>query len=230
MFFFSIFLVELFLLFLLSRRVTIELSRLFYNITSSKKLSIILLAIIFSPGTLIHELSHLLASKILLVPTGRLALLPKIEGDSVKLGSLEIVKKDPLRLFLIGIAPFIAGTTLLLSVIALSIEYDLQQNIQLLAILVYIIFVIGNTMFSSKKDLEDAWILLIPAGVIVLFLYLFKVPVKLPDLDNEFAYYTSLMKTSSLLLIIPTCLDIIVIIISKTLNALFRRGSAGFSS
>lgn len=98
MIFFILFAIEMILLFFLSKRLIKSLSLALFRITKSHSAVINTLAIIFLPGTIFHELSHLLTAGVLLVPVGEIKALPEIEKSGVKLGSVQIGKADPFRL------------------------------------------------------------------------------------------------------------------------------------
>ena len=125
----------------------------------SRNSSVKILAFIFLPGTLLHELSHFLAAEGLGVRAGGFTILPKDEGRGIKMGSVKVEKTDPIRSFFIGIAPLVTGI-LFLSAIFFGIEYAQSQNLPFRFELIlyvaggYSLFVIVNMMFSSKKDLE----------------------------------------------------------------------------
>src|SRR5580704_5390415 len=102
MLYFSLFFIELVVLFLLSRNLTRVLSHFFYQLTKNKTFTISALAFLFFPGTVIHELAHALFAGLLGVHVGEIEFMPKIEGDKVKLGSVQIAQTDPIRRFLIG--------------------------------------------------------------------------------------------------------------------------------
>ena len=106
-------LVELVILSLLTRRLHQHISQAVFRITKNQKTTMYVLAILFLPGTFIHEVAHFLTALVLLVPVGQPEFLPEaIEGNKIKLGSVPIAKTDPLRRFLIGIAlPANLGST-----------------------------------------------------------------------------------------------------------------------
>ncbi len=134
---------EILVLYLLMRRLLQKLYR---------KLGIWFFSILFLPGTFFHEISHFLTALFLLVPVGNIELLPeKIEGG-LKMGSVPIGKTDPVRRALVGIAPVVFGLCIIFVTTTLSIPIWAHA---------YIAFEVGNTMFSSKKDLEGSWILLL---------------------------------------------------------------------
>lgn len=149
MVFIILFLAELAVLFFSSRLLTRFLSFLPINVIS----------FIFLPGIIIHELSHFLVASLLFVPTGDIEFMPKVEGQSIKLGSVSIGKTDPVRRFLIGVSPVIFGALVIGVSLAFSKSYLNFSYFYILAF--YILFVVGNTMFSSKKDLEGSVVLLI---------------------------------------------------------------------
>ncbi len=173
----GLFLSELFILFFLSRFLTKSLSRVLYAVTRSRKVTVYLLAIIFLPGTIIHELAHFLSAEMMLVPTGDIDIFPEIglpsdvrrndpvisrgleiiEEKSIRLGSIQVGQTDMVRRFLIGVAPVVVGLGLIFGVLWVMQEHLLgslsfwQQTLAF-----YTVFVISNNMFSSKKDMEGA--------------------------------------------------------------------------
>ncbi len=149
--FFSLLLV----LFFLSRVLVQELSQVFSKLFRSYEVTVRLLALLFLPGVIIHELSHWLVASVLFVHTGDIEFVPQIHKDGVKLGSVAIASTDPLRRFLIGIAPFLGGLGIMLLAGRYLFPIPTLLSWQTV-IFVYILFEIGNTMFSSRKDLEGA--------------------------------------------------------------------------
>lgn len=166
-----IFFAELLILFTLSKTLTNLLFGFFYGTTRSKKASIYLMSILFLPGTLIHELAHGFMATLLFVPVGKMELLPKLVGNNLKLGSIEIERTDPVRRLLIGAGPFIFGVFILLGIFLYGARADLFTNQLFIIIAGYAVFEIGNTMFSSKKDMEGALELILAVLAIVLILY-----------------------------------------------------------
>lgn len=149
-----IFLVSFLILFLVSRIFTMQLGQFLVAMTRSHTVSVYILALLFFPGVLIHELGHFFMASILFVPTGEIEFLPKVQEGGIKLGSVAIAKTDPFRRFFIGVAPVLSGVgILLLASYYLTPLWPLTWKTWLF---VYILFEIGNTMFSSKKDLEGA--------------------------------------------------------------------------
>jgi|SRR5579885_608796 len=214
------FFLELLVLFFLSKQLTIHISRFFFRITRSRKATIYLMALLFFPGTVIHELSHFLMAHLIFVQTGEIDLWPRAEEDSVKLGSVAIARSDPFRRFFIGTAPFLFGTALLLALLFLAIQQHWLDTIGLLLILLYALFEIGNTMFSSKKDMEGAVELFAVLAIFTIALYF--LGVRLPAL-NPSAFFanqlvTEVFQKGSIFLLVPLGLDVIIILVIKFLS------------
>lgn len=151
-----LFLFEFIFLFFLSKEVTKKLS--FLPMT--------FISLLLLPGVVIHEMAHYLFAIFLFVPTGDMEFVPKKEEGELKLGSVMIGQTDPLRRFLIGVAPIILGIVV---IFALFNFLNSEQNLFVKVFLFYVLFTIGNTMFSSKKDMEGALALFI-LGIILFFL------------------------------------------------------------
>jgi hypothetical protein len=148
-----LFLFELACLFVLSKFLTKALLGLFFKVTKNNKFAVGLLVFLFFPGTVIHELAHLLAAGLLFVKTGSMELTPKIMEEEIRLGSVEIAKTDPFRRAIIGVAPVLFGLALIFGILFYLQTFTIK-SLALDAFLFYVIFAVGNTLFSSKKDLE----------------------------------------------------------------------------
>lgn len=180
---------ELTLLSFSSRFLTQALSLLFLRITRSKKLTIYFLSLIFFPGVIIHELSHAFMATALFVPVGEIEFMPQLQEKGVKLGSVAVGKTDPLRRFLIGVAPFLIGIFLILLTGYAVFLGPLAPIEPLWKILIvsYVFFEIGNTMFSSRKDLEGALQLLVVSVVVTIGLWAVGVRVPVGFFEALFA-------------------------------------------
>jgi len=210
-----LFFLELFVLFFLSKELQQTLSLFLSKITRSKKMTVILLSILFFPGTLIHELSHLIMAQILLVKTGEINLIPRFDGRKVTLGSVTVIGADPFRRILIGVAPFLTGISLILTLLFLTQKYHLL-NTPWIIVISYSIFEIGNSMFSSKKDLEGL-IIFIPLISILLSIYII--------LGQELSFYAlsgfitediiHLFIQGTYYMAFPIILDLIVVFIIR---------------
>lgn len=164
------FLLLLTLLFLLSKQVSQSIGSLIYKITRSKRITVSALAFIFLPGTVIHEFAHAAIAQGLGIYVGEIEFTPKFETEGIKLGSVQIAESDPFRRFLIGIAPLIIGFVLIFLTLAIYDRFQIS-GIWTQVLLFYLLFEIGNTMFSSKRDMEGALELLLALILFLAFAY-----------------------------------------------------------
>ncbi len=214
-------LLELVVLLLFSRIIPSLLAQIFYFFTRSHKVAIYLLSIIVLPGTLIHEMAHLLVAGVMLVPVGDISLMPEIKENGVKLGHVEIQKTDFFRRALIGFAPVFVGMGILVGMIYFANSQFFSQGsypIWLILVLFYLVVVIGNTMFSSKKDLEGTM------GFLVLFISIFGALYLLGFIkvfeffqNNLIESHLGFYKSLAIFLSVPVIGDILVYIIAKLL-------------
>jgi hypothetical protein len=140
----------------LRTRLVYELSGTSLLIFGTTKPGLIFYTILFLPGTIIHELSHWIVAEVLQVRTGTIEILPdfKEQGSGQqRLGSVATAHSDPLRGFLIGAAPFVTGIAILI-VLGRLLSIGLATNLLWwqLALIIYGIMVIGNSMMISESD------------------------------------------------------------------------------
>ena len=170
------FTLEVALLFVMSRQVYFGFGKIFYRMTKNEKWTGYLIAILFLPGTMVHEFAHFLTALFLLVPVGEIDLIPEFdrreEKLGIKLGSVPIGKTDPFRRFIIGIAPLIFGTILIFLALYYITVTDLTIVWWHYVLLGYLVFEIGNTMFLSKRDLEGAWKVLLVLVIVSFSSYI----------------------------------------------------------
>ncbi len=233
MFFLALFVLDISLLYFFSKVLSKSLSQIFLRITKSQTATIQLLSIIFLPGVILHELAHFLVASILFVKVGDMEFLPTISENAIKLGSVAIGRADPFRRIIIGFAPVFLG---ILTFIA-SIYYLTQTpflitvesyigstgKIVMEVIIVYFLFAVSNTMFSSKKDLEGSLLVLILAILIIAVSYFLGFRIEFSFLFSlPSDKFLNLIKKADLYLTIPIFIDAIIYSWIK----LFIRGKA----
>lgn len=202
-----------FFLFFLSRTLTRAISGLLLSITRHQKITVYILALLFFPGTVLHEVAHYLMACLLVVPAGNMVLFPRLEGNGVRLGSVAIQKTDPFRRMLIGVAPFLFGSTILFCLLALALKEEYPIISFPMFAIGYVVFEIGNTMFSSKKDMEGAIELIGAFLILGILLYIFG--LRIPE---EFFIFlnssdaTTLFQKGSILIGVPILLDLFIIV------------------
>lgn len=120
------------------------------------------------PGVVVHELSHWLAARLLGVRVGAISIGPeRRRGRAMRFGSVQIARADPVRESLIGLAPLLSGTAVVLVLarwafgLLPSSAPDLSGwPARLLACLhapdawlwLYLVFAVANTMLPSASD------------------------------------------------------------------------------
>lgn len=220
MIYLALIILEITILYYLSRKLVAEIYGFLYQVTKRRSWTIYLYSALFLPGTFIHEISHFLAALFLLVPVGKLELLPNIEKDGgFKLGSVAIAKTDPLRRFLIGVAPLIFGLSIIFSLTYFASTGGIINTWWGNVLTGILIFQVANSMFASKKDLEGAiYLIIIIAFIIILFLIIgVRIPVNISDysLCNK---STEILKNAGLFLSIPIIIDTTVLFIFRKLG------------
>jgi hypothetical protein len=148
--------------------------------------AVILYALVLLPGVFLHEASHWLAATLLGVRTGSFSVIPRQQPDgSIQLGYVEYYKGrtlDPMRESIIGGAPLITGTLVILLIgfkvfgitdIAVAVQSGQIDQLSValgqiyqtpdFLLWLYLLFAIANGMMPSKSD-RRAW----PAFVVTL--------------------------------------------------------------
>ncbi len=151
-----------------------------------------------------------------MVPVGEIDLLPQVEEEQVKLGSVQIGHTDPFRRILIGVAPLILGLLALVGLIYFNRDSLLRFSpIWLSILIIYLIFQITNTMFSSEKDLEGAAVFSAAIlTVLIIILAALLLTGHMPDLSLlnslDFQGVNSFLTTVDKFILVPLLLDLTV--------------------
>lgn len=212
----SFLVVELFILYLLSRVFIRKLFTILFRMTRSRERASVLLGVVFLPGTFIHEMAHFMMALFTFVPVGRISLMPELQEGGIKLGSVEIAKTDFLRGSLIGLAPLIVGSSLVLGGISFVLSNESYAKWWIVLILVYFIFQITHTMFASKSDLRAVLELVVFLAIITAALLFFKINEPFLFLFEKIQMAGPFLENFSLLLLIPIGIETMFL-------ALFRK-------
>ncbi|MBI4785760.1 MAG: hypothetical protein HY782_01775 [Chloroflexi bacterium] len=140
------------------------------------------------PGVLLHEASHYVVAKLLLVRTNGMNVgIGRVKRSQISLGSVNIERSDPIRESVIGVAPFIVGVGAIWLLVSwgfgISPESGLspEQMVRRVAeyaydwttwLDLYLIFAVSTAMIPSASDREP-WgpvITFFGLGVALLFL------------------------------------------------------------
>jgi len=220
---------ELILLFLLSRLLIKQIHLFFILALRNRTVAATLIILLLFPGTVIHELSHLFMAGILGVPTGKITLTPdSIRGEEIVAGSVKIAQTGPLRRFLIGISPTIGGILLLTAISALvttyfGTPYDIildiwtsgliLKNFFIYILLIYLIFSISNSMFSSSEDLKGALGVIFLLAIFIITFIFIGININLTGRANE--YITIIFSTINQAIAIVLIINLILFILAK---------------
>jgi len=194
----------------------------FYQFAKNENFSTMAIAFIFFPGAVIHELSHFLAAKLMLVPTGKISLLPKREGNYIKLGSVSVAESNILKEFIIGVAPLFVGIIFILSIVYFFLIPNSGFAILKIIISLYTIFVISNTMYASRKDFDAALPFLV--SLIILGIVFVVVGIRVPQITLEWLPaldMTRIFYTGFLFLAVPVVIDLTIILLLRIFNRMW---------
>lgn len=165
-----IFLALILTLFLISRTTIYEIFYFFSLLTKNRKNIFKLTSLLFFPGTILHEMAHFIVAMVLMLRVRDVKIFPEYEGNNIKLGRVLYEKQDVIRGVLVGVAPIFAG--LMFFWFVSYIEKSVADNIGMKALILYAMFIVSTTMFSSKQDLVDVVFtipfILIIAGIFYL--------------------------------------------------------------
>lgn len=168
---------ELFLLSILSSRLTALMSKLLHTIFKNQSIMITIMTLLLFPGTVIHELSHLFTAEILGVRTGKLTLVPELSSlsdinkgeKSMRVGGVMVAKTDPFRRTIIGVAPLVVGIAILVVLsyylpswwegLSAALKTHAYTSFPVFRFMfaLYGLFAVSNTMFASKEDMKGVW-------------------------------------------------------------------------
>jgi hypothetical protein len=196
------------------RWITYSLQELSLRWVGDPDVALAIYFAIVAPGVVIHELSHWLMAKLLGVRVRGLSLGPVRKGRSrrVSLGSVRVGKVDPVRASLIGLAPLLSGTAVILLIGTLVLGVDnlaeamatqgldgflagLRQMTRVpdFWLWLYLIFAVSNAMLPSESDMAAVRPVLIflalVAAVVLLVGGLPAVPAEVVQAVNAVAGY-----------------------------------------
>jgi hypothetical protein len=174
-------------LLLLQRRLHHETQAVFLLLTRRGEVAMVLFAVLFFPGVLLHEVSHYVMARLLGVSTGRFSLIPRPLPDGrLQLGFVETRPTDVIRDSMIGGAPLLAGGLFVayagLARLGLPAVWEslwlgqagrFWEALQALPqrpdfwLWFYLTFAVSSTMMPSASD-RQAWLPLVVAGFVLL--------------------------------------------------------------
>ncbi|MGD2176268.1 MAG: hypothetical protein PVG71_00440 [Anaerolineae bacterium] len=176
--------VTLALLVLVERWIHRHLQGTMLILTGDREVAVMLYALPLMPGILLHEVSHALVAKVLGVRVGRVSIRPKLADKRIQLGFVPVEETDFVRASLIGLAPLLTGSAVILLIGYLAFDIGAMQQAFIEAdwarlvagfagmlkapdiwLWLYLVFTISNAMLPSQSD-RRSW------TPIILFLVL----------------------------------------------------------
>ncbi len=222
---FLLLILELILLYALTRSINRSLYIFLFKLAKNRDIAIGLFSLLSLPGTIIHELAHLIMAEALRVPTGKISFTPKVAIDGTKhdiqIGSLEVAKVDLVRKYLVGLAPLFLGLAML-SLIIWTFGYiwpqttSIYQQGGLVILAGYLLFSISNNMFSSAKDLEGFWMFAFVVGLFLIAFYLSGVQLVVTGQALEFTLKIVQNLTQTLAVVLGV--NSLLVIFNRLLN------------
>ncbi|EKD80653.1 MAG: hypothetical protein ACD_40C00043G0008 [uncultured bacterium] len=205
-----IFVILIVILSALRTRLVFELSGTSLLLFGTPRPGIIFYSILVLPGTVIHELSHWLIAEILQVRTGEIVILPELasEGKEERLGSVQTERTDPLRGFLIGIAPFLTGLLILVTLGRLfSIGWFEHWAWWQLTLIVYGIVVMGDSMLISRSD-RRTWPIII---VFIILIFIVLVRMRITPSSTIYDLSSTILTSLNLILGVTAAANLVMI-------------------
>ncbi len=227
----------------LSRRQAFYLMSALYHLTRSQQVAVIVYALFFLPGTVVHEFAHWITAKILGVKTAGFHVLPKLgkKGD-IQLGSVNVRGGGLVAHTLIGMAPMALGGLItlglsyyLVDVPALTEAVRSEQVGSVLdvalqtfsrpdaLIWLYLLFTISGSMFLSASDRAPIQQMALYLIAVLLPLYLFGLIPALPEtwtavIGEMFAVFASGLAVALLVHVVMTILFAALYLLARTLR------------
>ncbi|MFQ5340633.1 MAG: hypothetical protein ACE5F6_03705 [Anaerolineae bacterium] len=174
----------------LKREINNRLLHVGWLLFHHEQAAVLLYFVIMLPGVLVHELSHLIVATLLRVRAGGLSLRPAVRRDGLQLGSVQVARTDFVRESLIGLAPLIGGSLVILLIAGLGFEIPLQGQGDLAGRLsavahnatnllqqpyapfwLYLIFAISNAMLPSPSDRQPWQTLALFVGIVAAAIF-----------------------------------------------------------
>lgn len=239
-----IFAASVVLLYLLQRWISRHVQGIGMLVFGSPNAGMGLLWFLLLPGTMVHEFSHWVMAKLLGLKTGRFRIAPDFKGKEVILGSVEIQKTNAFADSLVGLAPFIGGTLVLLAIGYLAFDMEalvsawegrewrrtLGLAVDMLQVpdswlWLYLVVAVSNAMMPSPSDRASWRLVLMYLGLVIGVLLVLGWLPALPDtwIDVIIAGVRSLIYAFAMTLVIDLGFALVVALSELILMAVSKR-------
>lgn len=174
-----------------------------------------IVALLYLPGTILHEISHYFFALLLAMNPEEVSLFPHIEKNHIRLGHVLYRRhpSDVIRPIIVGIAPFFGAIGLLWVIQSFHLFPGVFWWQTLL--FGYLILAVTANMFSSKQDLVDL-IYIVPVFLIIGgLLYVFGVQIDTQVLMRIIGSLELFFKTLNIPLLFSIIVHGILIVLIK---------------
>lgn len=225
------------LLYLTRQKLTVDLAKLVGRFGGKQRAFVWLWSVIFLPGTIIHEMSHLFAAAVTGTKIGKVEIFPELPRGgigaqfdqpkkSVHLGYVQTQELGLFRGFLVGTAPLFIGLGLLVW-ISSALEFSIfnfsdeagsrfaGQFSNLLKL--YLFFTIANSLFPSWVDIKHALPLIILGAIAGVSLYFSGFNMTLTPDSPVLIAISSLSKA----LLLSVIINFLILLIVRLINIIF---------
>lgn len=229
-------LVGLGLLYLTRQKLTVDLAKLVGRFGGRQRAFVWLWSMIFLPGTIIHEMSHLFAAAITGTKIGKVEIFPELPRDeigaqfdqpkkSVHLGYVQTQELGLFRGFLVGTAPLLVGLGILAGISSTLKISDFRFQVPDLLKL-YLFFTMANSLFPSWVDIKHALPLIILGIIAGIGLYFSGLNMILTPDSQVLIAISSLSKALILSVIINFLILLIIWLINSIFSGNLKKNSA----
>jgi hypothetical protein len=179
------------------------------------------ISLIFLPGTIIHELAHYLMATILMLKVREVKILPELQDNYIRLGSVSYEKKDVFRSIIVGLAPLF----IILVFFGVIARFGIFPSTSIIIniLLAYVIFSVSSSMFSSAKDLQDL-VFVIPLLIIIAgIIYVSGIKVEILLSSKAADILTSFISSVNSYLLLSVIINISLIFILKSIRVIIKK-------
>jgi hypothetical protein len=200
------------------RWITNMMQELSMRWVNDPDVALVLYFVVVLPGVVVHELSHWLMAKLLRVRVTWPKIGPVRKGRSqrVSLGSVRVASVDPVRTSLIGVAPLLGGSAVILlignlvlgvgelatAVAGKGVAGLLEGLSQAMRVpdfwlWLYLIFAISNAMLPSESDMVPVRPVLIFLAIVAVVVLIFAgIPAIPTDVAQAVNYVAGYLATA----------------------------------
>jgi len=223
--------VTLGLLLVIERWIHRHLQGAMLLLVGDREIAVVLYALPLMPGIVLHEISHALTARLLGVRAGRVSIGPRLADGRIQLGFVPVEETDFVRASLIGLAPLLAGTAVILligySVFDIGmmqqdfVNGDWAKAAKGLAetvkapdvwLWLYLIFAVSNTMLPSESDREASMPILLFMGLVLVLAWVAGLGPRIVDYVGQSLDLAALWLTAMYVFTISADLPFVLLI------------------